>query len=50
MYEHAGQIFCEMLGQSCYREFYENTAMQYQEACSIDKLVSQSGVCNPLQS
>src|SRR5271170_1718267 len=50
MYEHAGQIFCEMLGQSCYPEFYENSATQYQEVCSIDKLVSQSGVCNPLQS
>ena len=34
MYEYAGQIFCEMLGQTCYREFYENSQMEYQEVCS----------------
>jgi hypothetical protein len=28
---HAGQVFCEMLGQTCYPEFYENKAMEYQE-------------------
>jgi hypothetical protein len=31
VYQYAGQIFCEMLGQTCYREFYENTQMEYQE-------------------
>jgi hypothetical protein len=31
MYAIAGQIFCEMLGQTCYKEFYENPAMEYQE-------------------
>src|SRR5947207_10672764 len=31
MYEYAGQIFCEMLGQTCYSEFYENNPMKYQE-------------------
>lgn len=31
MYEYAGQIFCEMLGQTCYKEFYETAEMGYQE-------------------
>ena len=31
MYDYAGQIFCEMLGQTCYPEFYENNQMNYQE-------------------
>jgi hypothetical protein len=31
MYEYAGQIFCEMLGQTCYPEFYENNQTEYQE-------------------
>jgi len=31
VYEYAGQIFCEMLGQVCYPEFYENQTMGYQE-------------------
>ena len=31
IYEYAGQIFCEMLGQTCYKEFYENRQMEYQE-------------------
>ena len=30
-WEYAGQIFAEMLGQVCYKNFYENTAMDYQE-------------------
>jgi hypothetical protein len=34
MYEYAGQIFCEMLGQTCYKEFYENDQMAYQEVKS----------------
>ena len=31
MYQYAGQIFCEMLGQTCYKEFYESLQMEYQE-------------------
>lgn len=30
-YKIAGQVFCEMLGQTCYKEFYENPATEYQE-------------------
>jgi hypothetical protein len=30
----AAQIFCEMLGQVCYPEFYDNPEMKYQEVCS----------------
>ena len=30
-YATGGQIFCEMLGQTCYKEFYENDEMKYQE-------------------
>jgi len=30
-YAHAAQIFCEMLGQVCHGEFYQNTYMKYQE-------------------
>jgi len=32
VWEHAGQIFAEMLGQTCYKEFYERREMEYQEA------------------
>jgi hypothetical protein len=35
VYEYAGQIFCEMLGQTCYKEFYENNQMEYQEVLSF---------------
>jgi hypothetical protein len=31
-WKHAGQIFAEMLGQVCHNEFFENPAMDYQEA------------------
>ena len=31
IYDYAGQIFCEMLGQTCYKEFYESKHMEYQE-------------------
>src|SRR5271170_5922163 len=30
-WEHAGQIFAEMLGQVCYKDFYERDWMEYQE-------------------
>ena len=30
-YTHAAQIFCEMLGQVCKDEFYENPHTEYQE-------------------
>ena len=30
-WEYAGQIFAEMLGQVCYKDFFENPAMDYQE-------------------
>jgi hypothetical protein len=33
IYQYAGQIFCEMLGQTCYKEFYTNKQMGYQEVC-----------------
>jgi hypothetical protein len=35
IYNDAGQIFCEMLGQVCYKEFYENETSEYQEAFVI---------------
>jgi hypothetical protein len=35
MYDYAGQIFCEILGQTCYKEFYENPEMEYQEVLLI---------------
>lgn len=31
VWEHAGQIFAEMLGQVCHKDFYENHDMEYQE-------------------
>jgi hypothetical protein len=31
VYKYAGQIFAEMLGQTCHEEFYTNDQMQYQE-------------------
>src|SRR5947207_4579172 len=43
MYEYAGQIFCEMLGQTCYKEFYENVEMEYQEV----SLYFHSNLINP---
>jgi hypothetical protein len=30
-WEYAGQIFAEMLGQVCYKDFYESPDMEYQE-------------------
>jgi len=30
-WEHAGQIFAEMLGQVCYKDFYTRDDMEYQE-------------------
>jgi hypothetical protein len=30
-WEYAGQIFAEMLGQVCYKDFFENPATHYQE-------------------
>ena len=33
-WEYAGQIFAEMLGQVCYKDFYENPNMEYQEVSS----------------
>jgi hypothetical protein len=30
-WEHAGQIFAQMLGQVCYKDFYERDEMEYQE-------------------
>ena len=42
MYSQASQIFCEMLGQCCYKRFYNNTGMEYQQVhlsskCSYDQ-------------
>jgi hypothetical protein len=31
LWGEAGQMFCEMLGQVCYKEFYENPKSEYQE-------------------
>jgi hypothetical protein len=46
-WEHAGQIFAEMLGQVCYKDFYERDEMEYQEVnhltCSIP-LLTRAGV------
>ena len=33
-WQYAGQIFAEMLGQVCYKDFYENPRMEYQEVSS----------------
>jgi hypothetical protein len=38
-WEHARQIFVEMLGQTCYKEFYENHKMEYQEATILQFLI-----------
>jgi hypothetical protein len=35
IYGIAGQIFSEMLGQICYREYYENPEMEYQEVLAL---------------
>jgi hypothetical protein len=40
LYDHAGQIFCEMLGQTCYKEFFENNEMKYQEVSSLLSIMS----------
>ena len=45
MYEYAGQIFCEMLGQTCYKEFYENDQMAYQE---VNQFIVQKVYIRPL--
>ena len=57
MYEYAGQIFCEMLGQTCYSEFYENNQMEYQEVHTLNfipflpKILNvMLGICYPRQS
>jgi hypothetical protein len=34
-YRYAGQIFCEMLGQTCHKEFYDNIPGEYQEVPHI---------------
>jgi hypothetical protein len=34
-WEHAGQIFAEMLGQVCYKDFYERDDMEYQEVINL---------------
>jgi len=44
----AGQMFCEMLGQVCYEEFYENTQSEYQEVSTPFLLILV--LCNPRQS
>jgi len=31
VWDHAGQIFAEMLGQVCYKDLYESPHMEYQE-------------------
>ena len=31
VWEHAGQIFAEMLGQVCYKDFYDRKELEYQE-------------------
>ena len=40
MYKYAGQIFCEMLGQTCHKEFYQNYHMEYQEVFPLRSLYS----------
>jgi len=37
-WEHAGQIFAEMLGQVCYKDFYERHGMEYQEVPNFTPL------------
>ena len=37
-WQYAGQIFAEMLGQVCYKDFYENPDMEYQEVLSLSPL------------
>jgi hypothetical protein len=32
-YAHAAQIFCEMLGQVCHGQFYENTLYEVSRGC-----------------
>jgi len=34
-WEHAGQIFAEMLGQVCYKDFFQRKEMEYQEVISL---------------
>ena len=36
IYRHAAQIFAEMLGQVCHKEFYDNAATEYQEVIPCD--------------
>jgi hypothetical protein len=37
MHRQASQIFCEMLGQCCYKQFYNNKAMEYQQVHLFSK-------------
>ena len=36
IYRHAAQIFAEMLGQVCHKEFYDNAVTDYQEVIPCD--------------
>jgi hypothetical protein len=38
----AGQIFCEMLGQTCYPEYYKRKESEYQEVLPLFVLLSDS--------
>ena len=35
IYAHAAQIFCEMLGQVCHKEFYDNPHTNFQEVIFV---------------
>lgn len=37
-WQYAGQIYAEMLGQVCYKDFYENPNMEYQEVSTRSSL------------
>src|ERR1700733_8233873 len=46
---HAGQIFCEMLGQACQKELYQDPATEYQEVIRSQRILT-SGVCDFLST
>ena len=49
-YAHAAQIFCEMLGQVCHKEFYENTHTNFQEVVYPLPPVLTTGICRPCET
>lgn len=50
-YAHAAQIFCEMLGQVCHKEFYDNIHTTFQEVnLSSSFPVLITGICRPCET